>query len=513
MDGNHPNAQGSAPSAISTTGGHQSARLTGLSPGTSYDIYAALGTSNTLSDKLVVTTLVATVPVLTGPVPDLLGLSNTQLSHDISEHFAHPAGGSLSFSAADLPDGLEISAEGVISGTVTDEVDAVVTVTAANSLNETVTSTLTIKTFTSRTTATVVGEISADNPGVSDVELTTLSITENFASAMDSTGGSIRIIAPEGITFVETHTLTGTAAAASVSVHTTENTDDTLVISGIASTDGVDTFSITPRAIITQAAPTGLVGFQLRDGGMQDSDTLNITEEVVNLLYVGSPDALDAGADVALAGGYVATRGITGGVPPYAVTTNDTGVASVTISGSTLSITGAAAGSTTVTVTDARNATDSLEVTIFDPAPLPARVTTDVNGNPSTAVVSGAASTDGGVTYTNTVTAPQHVNIRINIAPTAAHVGQSAEVVIVVQIGGQLLSLNEDGVFLPFNEYNLVSFRTISELQVNNEMTVFDGVLMPADVGQYIIYAGYVPGAFVANNIIYNAEGIDLTVQ
>lgn len=69
-------------------------------------------------------------------------------------------------------------------------------------------------------------------------------------------------------------------------------------------------------------------------------------------------------ATVTVAVGANATVTAGGGTPPYSVTSNNLGVATASISGSTITITGVATGAATVTVTDAIGATKAIAVTV-----------------------------------------------------------------------------------------------------------------------------------------------------
>jgi hypothetical protein len=82
-----------------------------------------------------------------------------------------------------------------------------------------------------------------------------------------------------------------------------------------------------------------------------------VPEPVTVALFVTS-------TTVTVAAGDTRTVIIGGGTAPYYVSSNDTSIATASVAGATLTITGVAAGSTTVTVTDSKGAAKTISVTV-----------------------------------------------------------------------------------------------------------------------------------------------------
>src|SRR5690606_2528536 len=118
--------------------------------------------------------------------------------------------------------------------------------------------------------------------------LASVTITENFASALDNSGSEFRIIAPQGVTF--TGTTTGTST-----VQTTFNANDTLVIP-FSPSAGVDSITRTPTAIIASGvADDALLAFTIADADTK-ANRIGLIGGEVNLAYTGDITTMEAGS-------------------------------------------------------------------------------------------------------------------------------------------------------------------------------------------------------------------------
>ena len=146
---------------------------------------------------------------------------------------------------------------------------------------------------------------------------------------------------------------------------------------------------------------------------------------------------------------------------------------------------------------------------------LPPRLTVAVNGAAVTASIASGLSADDGVTMSNTVQTPTNVNISADIAPQSDHLGQAAQVIVVLNVNdsGQLMSLNAQGVIVPFDDANVQPFKTIGSLAARNEVQLFDGQLNAENQGVFYIYVGYrLASSQSVADIIYTAEPLRVTV-
>lgn len=147
---------------------------------------------------------------------------------------------------------------------------------------------------------------------------------------------------------------------------------------------------------------------------------------------------------------------------------------------------------------------------------LPPKKTERVDGRPSTAVISGGASNDGGLTTTDEVSVRFPVEINVSIVPEAEHIKKHVEIVVVVNIGDSMLVLDHLGNLSPLNEMRIPSFKNIT-LGQNNRVQLFRGSFADSDIGEYGIFVGYrLWSALLARtvgDIIYTVEPISLRVQ
>lgn len=144
---------------------------------------------------------------------------------------------------------------------------------------------------------------------------------------------------------------------------------------------------------------------------------------------------------------------------------------------------------------------------------LPVRLTQRVDGRSSTAVISGGIYNSANALATQ-ATAPAQVEIEVSIAPEPEDVGQSVQILVVVEVGGAMLTVNSAGAILPFDETNLQFFTSREAVAALETFTLFDGVLATGDRGSYNIFVGYLrTGDMNQGNIIYNAVPISLVLD
>ncbi len=144
---------------------------------------------------------------------------------------------------------------------------------------------------------------------------------------------------------------------------------------------------------------------------------------------------------------------------------------------------------------------------------LPARLTQRVDGRTSTAVISGGVYNSSNALITQ-VAAPAQVEIGVSIAPEAADVGQSVQILVVIEMAGAMLMVNSSGAILPLDESNLQFFTTRASMSAKEDITLFNGSLGTGDRGAYNIFVGYTrTGDTNPGNIIFNAAPISLVLD
>jgi hypothetical protein len=144
---------------------------------------------------------------------------------------------------------------------------------------------------------------------------------------------------------------------------------------------------------------------------------------------------------------------------------------------------------------------------------LPARLTQRVDGRPSTAVIAGGVYNSANA-LTNLAAAPAQLEISVSITPEADDVGRSIRILVVVEVGGAMLTVNADGAIVPFDENNLQFFSSRASAAAQENLTIFNGTLTAGDRAAYNIFVGYLrDGDLNQGNIIYNAEPISLVIE
>lgn len=127
-----------------------------------------------------------------------------------------------------------------------------------------------------------------------------------------------------------------------------------------SSNTGVATVGISGNRFVINGVAGGKAIVSVRD---------SVGKVVAIDVVVGSPNALftSAGPDISVAVGGVQTFLVGGGSTPYAVSSNNTGIATASVSGTTLTIRGVVAGSAIVTVSEATGTSTKINVTVGSP--------------------------------------------------------------------------------------------------------------------------------------------------
>ncbi|GAB6041826.1 hypothetical protein JCM17961_25010 [Endothiovibrio diazotrophicus] len=216
-------------------------------------------------------------------------------------------------------------------------------------------------TVTAEVTLTVAAPIVQLSRGTGEQALSTLTLRENVGDALSS--GTIRIVAPSGVRFTGA-TYGGIASANAREVATTLSADDTLVVD-LTATGAIDTATITPKVTLASNRVSGVLNFDLLDGDLTGGGGIGIAQASGTLGYVGSVEPLTgSAADASLGVGQSTTIQIAGGLGPYTATSSDEGLATVGVTDATATVTGVAAGSPTITLTDALGSSAEVAVEV-----------------------------------------------------------------------------------------------------------------------------------------------------
>jgi hypothetical protein len=146
---------------------------------------------------------------------------------------------------------------------------------------------------------------------------------------------------------------------------------------------------------------------------------------------------------------------------------------------------------------------------------LPPRSSRSTSSSLTTAAISGGVTPDEGVTYVDSIVAPQAITLEVAIAPEVEHLGQAGRVMVVLRHveTDAHFSIGEQGETIPLNLATDMpqTFKYIESLQQTQALVVFKGVLTEGDRGSFHVFAGYqVEGA---SEIYYNEQPIELNVQ
>ena len=274
---------------------------------------------------------------------------------------------------------------------------------------------------------------------------------------------------------------------------------------------------MTPNVIVSPSAPGGRITFSILDGnGSSDPDTARrtgLTEGTVDLLYVGELDDLDAGADIAIATGFSISQSVSGGLEAegYSAMSSDDEVATVAVSGTTLTVTGVSIGEVSIEVTDELGNAVDIAVDVVAAGAAPDLSAVSSTGGETSATISGGVTVDGGVTYSEdgVVAAGDDISILFTINVESDHVGEEGDIYVAVQddatgnfaiIDGNSEIIPDSGL-APFDSRTLTASETV-EIRGGIFSTDLAGVSVT-------IYAGYTVDDLAT--IIFNGDGVPLS--
>jgi len=144
---------------------------------------------------------------------------------------------------------------------------------------------------------------------------------------------------------------------------------------------------------------------------------------------------------------------------------------------------------------------------------LPNRFTMTKSGAPTTAVIQGGTYLNG-TSFTESLTAPQVATIEAAVVPEVAHIGQPAQILLIVKnaTSDTFVSVDGAGEFVRLEENgNPVTFRDLASLQSFNPITLHSDVVDERYRGFNEIYVGY--RLYNGGEIYFNAEAINLKVN
>ena len=389
----------------------------------------------------------------------------------------------------------------------TDDASVGDNVTIAIDGNSAVEGEVTVANVEISTTADVTGVIPDIDPGdLSATSLGTLVITENFANAIDAGGTkSIRIIAPAGVSFQDAASV-NSAVVGTATITATFNPNDTLIVQ-VAS----DTITVNAKAIIADGL-SGLQTFSIVDGDIDGLNGAGVTTETVELAYAGLLDAVDAGDDGDVNVGFTVSNATAGGLAPYTATSSSDATATASVSGSTVTVEGVAAGAATITVTDALGASDTYAVTVSVGATIPNAVNAvkGADGRTGASFLTGASS-DGGATYTDTFTTADDITIVATVNVDAVDQGLNGAIHVAIKSdntdGVSLSYLDEDSVFMTWDPAGLPGAHIVAEpLAASYNVTIYSGTFA---AGTYRIALAYTNEN---DDIVYTGKAIEITV-
>lgn len=398
---------------------------------------------------------------------------------------------------------------------VTDTVTVRVTYTADGAVGDTISMSLDgnagvtgsgdVANIVVATEASVSGAIPQVEIDNTDAQtLATFTITENFAGGLGT--GTFRVIAPAGVVFANPASIVVPGGATPTASADTFAPNDTLLIQ----TPATPSLTITAEAIVADNV-SGYLSFDIVDGNLDGDVDTGLTEESINLGYaVETIVPLDAGAAIALNAGFAAANDVTGGIGDYTVSSSSDATATAALDGSSVEVTGVAAGAATVTVTDELGATDAIAVTVSAVTIPPATNSAKGVGSRTGVAFGAGASSDGGTTFGTEFTTTDDVTIVATITVDATDVGSAGGIHVALKAdtdsGTSFSFLNEDGNFEDWDITGLPGVHIdATALAATYTITVNDGMMA---AGTYRIALAY----SVGSEVIYTGKAIVITV-
>jgi len=215
-----------------------------------------------------------------------------------------------------------------------------------------------------------VSEVTSLTAGAVSQEAGDIIITEKFAGAL--TAGYFRLVLPAGVSFATAPTVKTSPTASTLTIGTknlgnTFHANDTAEIQ-ITAASTTNATTITISNILYNVEPgtaDGPVTVQLVDKNLKSAGPCGVTPASLVNAYVGAIPSLTPSPDsVEVAPEGTASVTVSGGIPPYSVESSDETVATATISDGTITITGVAEGSCSVTVSDSSTPAQTADISV-----------------------------------------------------------------------------------------------------------------------------------------------------
>lgn len=411
---------------------------------------------------------VAVTPLFTtAPASLILTSGSTSLGYNISGGVAPYSAGpdtpsllSVSFSDATFTITATAGTSGSGTVVVTDakgtKLSISVTVPAPAALFSTAPANLTLALGTSSSPYAITGgmgpyTVVSTNPGLVSASIPTGSTLLTISALPGTAGGAASVIVSDSRNTQLTIAVTVSSPAALFStapatLQILNGTTNFYSVFGGTSPYVVNTNGVIAKAVLSGSslAITGMVPGN-QTVAISDAKGASI------IIDVTVKDGLftDAPANLSLAVGTGATYSIYGGIPfigtaPYRVNSSKPAVASASITGSQLSISGLASGSTSLVITDSVGAATLITVTV----PVPDSILSTAPSNLSLAIgTSGIYAISGGVgPYTVASSNPTLVSASVNgsmltIGAMADTVGGTANVIVSDAAGSPPLTI------------------------------------------------------------------------
>jgi hypothetical protein len=358
--------------------------------------------------------------------------------------------------------------------------------------------------------ASVVPQVTIGSSNVQ--KLAPVTVTRGFAGSTNN--GYFRLLAPEGVKFANPGNITKSVNGGSTATVTASTfaTNDTLVIYQTLGAASL-TLTFTPEAFISADVPAGDIAVDILDGDINGKNTSSITEEAVNVAYaVAEIDALTAGKAITVGANYSATNTREGGVGDITAASSDTDVATVAVSGDSITVTGVAAGAATVTVTDSLGATAAIAVTVTAAELTEAKAGKSLSGEdlPTGTDFKAGASSDGGATQATEFTTEDDVELVATVTVGDDIVGEAGAIHIALMSktddGTTFSYLDEDGKWAEWDITGLPGVHIdAEELEASYSVSIYSGKFA---AGTYRIALAYSSGG----EVYYTGKAITITV-
>jgi len=358
--------------------------------------------------------------------------------------------------------------------------------------------------------ASVVPQVTIGSSNVQ--KLAPVTVTRGFAGSTNN--GYFRLLAPEGVKFANPGNITKSVNGGSTATVTASTfaTNDTLVIYQTLGAASL-TLTFTPEAFISADVPAGDIAVDILDGDINGKNTSSITEETVNVAYaVAEIDALTAGKAITVGANYSATNTREGGVGDITAASSDTDVATVAVSGDSITVTGVAAGAATVTVTDSLGATAEIAVTVTAAELTEAKAGKSLSGEdlPTGTDFKAGASSDGGATQATEFTTEDDVELVATVTVGDDIVGEAGAIHIALMSktddGTTFSYLDEDGKWAEWDITGLPGVHIdAEELEASYSVSIYSGKFA---AGTYRIALAYSSGG----EVYYTGKAITITV-